>query len=126
MTRIDATQALAALIRRQVESMARQPNPRTGGQTTSNSMRATTAREDLASVVARRVRALDPAGPDARRKAFRVFLEATLAAKFGESLMNDPAFHLLVDDVQERMSEQPELARWMDLASQALLEDQRS
>jgi len=127
MTRIDATQALAALIRRQVQSMARQQSPRTGAaQAASKGQHAATAREDLASVVARRVRAIDPAGPDARRKAFRVFLEATLAAEFGEQLMNDPAFYVLVDEVQERMTHEPELAQWMDLASEALLGGRRS
>jgi hypothetical protein len=44
------------------------------------------------TLIAERVRALDPADPDRGRKAFRIFLESVLLAELGEELINDHGF----------------------------------
>lgn len=127
MTRIggEGIEPLAAIIRRQVGSLARPAvgaNPGASEALTGEARGKKRAKgQDLASVVARRVRAIDPADPDARGKAFHVFLESVLLAEFGEHLINDPAFHQLVENVQRQMAGNPELAGMMEKASAALL-----
>ena len=127
MTRIgvDGIEPLAAIIRRQVASLAR---PAAGANAAAAETLADEARgrkrskgQDLASVVARRVRAIDPADPDASGKAFHVFLESVLLAEFGDHLINDPAFHQMVENVQRQMAGNPDLAAMMEKASAALL-----
>ena len=114
--------ALASLIRRQVGALAK-PGPSRGAR------RHEAAREpagqpgaaaDLGTVVARRVRALDPADPDRPRKAVRIFLESVLLAQFGERLVNDAGFHQLVDDVQRQMAGDSALARDMAAAAERM------
>ncbi len=127
MTRIgsDGVDSLAAIIRRQVESLGR---PAASVNVSTAEAPGDEARakkrskgQDLASVVARRVRSIDPAEPDAERKAFHVFLESVLLAEFGEHLINDPAFHQLVDGVRLQMEGNPAVAAMIKKAATALL-----
>jgi hypothetical protein len=74
------------------------------------------------SLIADRVRALDPADPDRGRKAFRIFLESVLLAELGEELINDHGFYDLVDRVQRTMEASPQLAAAMSKAVARLLE----
>jgi hypothetical protein len=74
------------------------------------------------SLIAERVRALDPADPDRGRKAFRIFLESVLLAELGEELINDHGFYDLVDRVQRTMEASPQLAAAMSKAVARLLE----
>jgi len=78
--------------------------------------------EDLASVLARRVAAIDRQDPDRRRKAFRVFLEALMLDEWGPQLINDPGFQQVVDSVHQQMEAQPGLLLLMDEAARRLLE----
>lgn len=125
MTRIgaDGVEALASVIRKQVEALSRPVAgaPTVRGASTAPRTKKRQKGEDLAGVVARRVRALDPADPDASDKAFHLFLESVLLAEFGEHLINDPAFHLLVDSVQLQMAQDPALVAMMSKAAAALL-----
>ena len=125
MTRIsgEGVESLAAIIRRQVESLGRPAGSTAAASSRSDEPHAKKRAKshDLASVVARRVRGLDPSDPDASNQAFHVFLESVLLAEFGEHLINDPAFHQLVDGVQRQMSGDPALAAMMERAAQALL-----
>lgn len=116
MTQIDPSR-LAAVIRGQVASLARPAggeaaapgrSPRSVGD--ARKAAAGEPPTDIASLVARRVQALDPADPDRPRKAFRVFLESVLLAEFGSDLINDAGFHRLVEDVHAEMAADPELA----------------
>ncbi|XQM37285.1 hypothetical protein DFLDMN_004169 [Cupriavidus sp. H19C3] len=124
MTQIDQASRLAAMIRAQVASLG---GRRAGGLT---SRKESTKKEgtphaateqDLASVVARRVAAIDPNAPDRRRRAFRVFLETVLLAEFGEPLMNDARFQQLVEDVHRQMEAEPEVAAAMEEAARLLV-----
>ena len=125
MTRIgpDGVDVLAAIIRRQVGSLARPAG--SAGSTAPLAGEAKPRKKarggDLAAVVARRVRGVDPADPDAHAKAFQVFLESVLLAEFGDHLINDPAFHQLVESVYRQMASTPELAAMMRRASATLL-----
>ena len=53
----------------------------------------------LRSVVARRLRALDPRDEGHPRRATEVFVETVLLTHFGDHLVNDPAFRRLMRDV---------------------------
>ena len=74
------------------------------------------------SLIAERVRALDPADPERGSKAFRIFLESVLLAELGEELINDHAFYELVDQVQRTMEASPQIAAAMSKAVARLLE----
>jgi hypothetical protein len=74
------------------------------------------------TLIAERVRALDPADPDRGRKAFRIFLESVLLAELGEELINDHGFYQLVDQVQRTMEDSPQIAAAMSKAVARLLE----
>lgn len=63
-----------------------------------------------AAIQARRIAALDPADPDRRRKAVRVFLEGELARSFGAAVLNDPSFPNLLDAVQDQMQQDAQAA----------------
>lgn len=95
----------------------------------SSKTKAPTARrgrpgaEDLATALARRIAAIDKSDPDRRRKAFRVFLESVMLDEWGAQLINDPAFHQLVDTVQAQMETSPELRAMMSEAADRLLVD---
>jgi len=128
MTRINSegVQALAAIMRAQVQALARPvttATPALGagivpGESKPNKR---TKSEDLAARLARRVRAIDPADPNAGEKAMHVFLESVLLAEFGDHLINDPAFHQIVDAVHQQMRGNAELTAMMGTAAKALL-----
>jgi hypothetical protein len=130
MTQIDAAAGLAAVIRRQVTSLARAgkaggaaSRARAGAARGPSDTGASGASGDIAELVARRVQAIDPDDPGRRRKAFRVFLESVLLAELGEDrLINDAGFYRLVDDVHAQMESDADLAQSMDAASAWLLE----
>lgn len=123
MTRIDSSLALAALIQQRLaarseRNAASQASGKPGSPTTD------AKRPDpkgIGTSIARRIRALDGSAPERRRKAFRIFLEATLAAELGNELINDPAFYKLVDEVQESMELDRDLQPRIDTASNELL-----
>lgn len=125
MTQIDPN-GLAAVIRRQVSSLANAPGSGVAAvaraaQPARARSAATDARPDIAALVARRVLALDPSDPDRPRKAFRVFLESVLLAEFGDDLINDAGFHRLVESVHEQMSGDADLAQSISQATTRML-----
>ena len=128
MTQIDSTGRLAAIIRRQVTSLARTEGrgaasgrPETASQQSTSPTNEAGAPKDVAALVPRRVQAIDPDDPGRHRKAFRVFLESVLLEQFGTHLVNDPGFHQLVDDVHVQMEGDEALASAMQEATNAML-----
>lgn len=124
MSRIhsEGIQQLAAIMRNQVQALARPvvATPPSGvARKDKTDKRAKS--EDLASRLARRVRAIDPTDPDAERQAMHVFLESVLLAEFGEHLINDPAFHQIVEGVYQQMLGNDELRVTMAKAAVAML-----
>lgn len=77
--------------------------------------------ENLGALIELRVRQIGRDDPQRGRKAFRVFLEVVLASHFGPSLINDPGFHQMVDDVQRAMEANADCGRLIDSAIAQLL-----
>lgn len=121
MTRINGAADIATFIRRQMATMGAPGTRADGAGPGTAKAGGQAAPQDLASLVFRRIRFIDPADPDRRRKAFRVFIESVLLFELGEELINDPKFYELVDTVQGRMAADPALARAMDDASGMLV-----
>lgn len=59
---------------------------------------------------AHRIRGIDPADPDRRRKAVRIHLESELAREFGQALLNDPGLPQMLDAIEQQMQEDPQVA----------------
>ena len=128
MTRIDQTAQLAALIRSQIGAQLQTPQrtqpgwphaaPATRVTSTSTSAGQIAS---LQEVVALRVRALGADDPHRHRKAFRIFLEATLLQEFGRDRVNDPGFGELIDEVMIQMESDPALGAAMHEAGGHLL-----
>ena len=79
--------------------------------------------QDLATVVAQRIRSIERADPQRERKALRVFLETMLLAELGQQLAADPSFTQMVDHVQAQMESDPDLAEAARDAAQVLLKN---
>jgi hypothetical protein len=113
MTRIDGASALAALVRAQALEQARlRQTQGQGAQQSRPSGRpapGVAADSHVQAHLLRRLKGVDAADPDRRRKAFRMFMEATLAKELGEQVQADPQFQALVDQVLQRMGADPEL-----------------
>lgn len=129
MTQISGAAALALFIHRQVEAM-RSPSrgverSRTSAQLGNGSRPAgsssTENKGDISTLVFRRIRLIDPADPQRKRKAFRMFIESVLLFELGEGLINDPAFYQLVDSVQQAMEADAGLAKAVEEASAMLV-----
>lgn len=111
MTTIDPHRRLAAALQ---ANLLRQRGPLQGAA-------AGAAQKAAADLMAQRLRAIDPADPQRRRKAVRVYLESELAREFGQGLLNDPAFAQMVDAVQSQMQDDPDTATAMEKVADLLL-----
>ncbi|MFZ6747278.1 hypothetical protein ACO0LC_29050 [Undibacterium sp. JH2W] len=125
--KIESTGQLASIIRSQIDSM----------RTASKATRATThgvkkevakdkklspkKKEDLGDLIVKRVAGIPLEDPQRRRKAFRVFLESVLLDELGERLIADPRFFKMVEDIQNQMQTDPELATMIEKATDMLL-----
>jgi hypothetical protein len=58
---------------------------------------------DVQKKIQERIRALDPKDERRHSKAVRLFLEGVFRHEFGDSMLADPAFYMLMDDVQDAM-----------------------
>jgi hypothetical protein len=98
-----------AILRRQISErsaklgsrslLARSPTP--DGAAAAQEMR------DVQRKIQLRIRALDANDERRHSKAVRIFLEGVLRREFGDSMINDPAFYALIDDVQVAMESDP-------------------
>ncbi len=123
MTAITAAAAIAQLIRQHGigRRSASAASTAEGQQRGSTPPTTGTGADEMASFVLRRIRFIEPADPDRRRKAFRIFIESVLLFEIGPDLVNDPAFHTIVDEVESRMRSEPTLRRDIDTAADMLL-----
>jgi len=116
MTQIDASQRLAAALREQAQAVRRRGQPgRPSGAP------AAPMSPDAAQVFAQRVRAIDPADPERRRKAVRIYLESAIAREFGTNLPAEAGFAEMLDAVELRMREDTEVAAAVDALGEWLL-----
>jgi len=125
MTSISNVQQIVAVIRQQLARVERGPVKTPARAPAARSARSATKarpqRPEFLQLLGQRVRAIDRGDPDRGRKTFRVFLESVLLAELGESLVNDPQFYRLVDDVQRQMERDEGLAASIDAAIHQLL-----
>lgn len=127
---IDPTTQLAAMIRAQLRAQSQVRAAGTASTQDSRAKPETPAHDaaqelqsHLQQLVAMRVRALDAHDPNRRRKAFRVFLEATLLQTFGRDRIDGTAFDQMVDKVMQRMESDAALVASMSEAGELLLAD---
>ena len=98
MTTIDPRATVLAALHARMSAVRQGPRSRAGAGAMTQQVG-----QPAAAVLAQRIAAIDRADPDRRRKAVRVVLEAELAREFGPALLNDPAFPVMLDAVQQHM-----------------------
>ncbi|HYD61569.1 MAG TPA: hypothetical protein VEC35_14485 [Noviherbaspirillum sp.] len=115
---------LVSVIRAQFASRSEftslQRRPYSGHGTAANRT-STYNPENLESLIRLRIKNIDPADLNRGRKAFRVFLEAILLSHFGETLINDPKFYQLVDDVQLSMEQDSQIRKLIETVTDHLI-----
>ena len=77
------------------------PLPRVAGRPVAASLRQT---------LARRIGSVDARDPRFQERATAIFVESILVAEFGEELVNDPGFRLMIREVARTMSAEPAIA----------------
>lgn len=77
---------------------------------------------DFKAQAAVRLKAIRPDDPLRRRKAFRIFLESTLADLMGDEASADPAYQALIDQVYLAMDSDQGLAAEMVRTADLLLD----
>ena len=115
MSLIDPRLPLASVLRAQLARV------RERARTTGASAPAGVA-DATAATLPQRIQAIDPADPDRRRKAVRIYLESELAREFGTGVLNDPAFPQMVDAVQQQMQEDAQTAAAVQALGDLLLD----
>jgi hypothetical protein len=120
---VDPATRLAALMRSQVAALRRPAGVRQPSGSAAAKARSGAPQQgaDFASIVAQRMKAIEPNDPAREQKAVRIYLESVILAELGPGLVNDPAFSLLIDDVHGQMAGDPELARSLAEAAELLL-----
>jgi hypothetical protein len=113
MDPISHLQQLIGVLRRQVGDQLEKGSRRsptgahktTKPSTSSNS----TSLNHIRDTLIERAKAIKP--DDARRtqRLNRLFLEAVLSSEFGEQILTDTAFSMLVDDIQAAMEANPHI-----------------
>lgn len=67
--------------------------------------------ESLRQTLGRRVRAVDARDPQFQEKATALFVESILVSEFGDGLVNDAGFRLMIRDVARTMRTDPATAK---------------
>lgn len=124
MSTIDPTTRLLAQIRAQAHEwrgrVGAQPGlPAPGKRSPAE---GTQGPRDWMAQVAEAVVAIEPADPDRRRKAFRIYLRAVLARECGIQRTDDQGFQDLVERVQQTMEADPRLKEAIEAAGDMLVE----
>jgi hypothetical protein len=122
MHNIDSTSRFLSQIREQVSAAALQARASQGRPAGPARPTRISSVRDPQRILLQRVRTIDPDDPDRRKKAFRVFLESILADELGKHLLNDPAYHQIVEDVYRTMERNTNLAPAIDKAGEYLLQ----
>ncbi|HZR68369.1 MAG TPA: hypothetical protein VFB01_04855 [Burkholderiales bacterium] len=97
-----------SILRRQMSERSAKLAPQLARTSTAES-EAAAAQElrDIQKKIQLRIRALDADDERRHSKAVRIFLEGVLRREFGDTMINDPAFYSLIDDVQLAMESDP-------------------
>ena len=127
MSRIAPSNELLALIRQQAAALHRHTPGAGETKPAAREMRAPPQRvigskPDLtAARIAQAIALIRPDDPLRRRKAFRAFLESSLAREFGIVDPTGSAFQHLLDTVETGMLADPEISAAIDRAGDLLL-----
>jgi hypothetical protein len=126
MSGIDSVQQIVAAIRAEMATRVNATEPRHRPEEMRRKIKPTPDKaapqqQRMGNLIGQRVKALDPDDPNRGKKAFRIFLESVLLTEFGDTLINDPAFYQMVDDVQRAMEEDPRIASAISKAVARLL-----
>jgi hypothetical protein len=73
-------------------------------------------RMPLEQQIRQRLLAVGPGDPQRRRRMLRITLEACFSAEWGDAVLNDPAFHELLDRVQQQIEGDASLQTIVDEA----------
>jgi hypothetical protein len=126
MSSINSVQQIVATIRTEMASRVKTAGARAAGVAGKRGARTKATpqvQSRMGSLISQRVKALDPDDPKRGRKAFRIFLESVLLNELGEELINDHSFYLMVDQVQEAMEQDKQIADAIQTAVASLLEN---
>lgn len=126
MSGIDSVQQIVATIRAEMAVRANSSDPHSRSEQMRRANRKSAGspalqQQRMGNLINQRVKALDPDDPNRGRKAFRIFLESVLLAEFGETLINDPTFYQMVDEIQRVMEGDSRVADAIDKAVANLL-----
>ncbi len=111
MDPVNSLSQMLAILRRQMSERATKLSGQSAVASFSSPERAATAEElrDIRRKVQERIRALDAHDERRHGKAVRIFLEGVFRREFGDSMLTDPAFYALIDDVQLAMESDPKI-----------------
>lgn len=103
--------AIASLIKQAMGSHASAGSRGEGGKrkdkASGSGSSTPAAQQDLGSLIASRLRELNPDAKDHRRRLTRVVVEASLLHEFGSSLITAPKFQAMVDQVLHEVENSP-------------------
>lgn len=118
MSSISKTERLLQSIRTQARTLDRRSAApgRPAGEASAQARR-----QQVAQHVLQRVREIGADDPQRRRRAMRVFLEGNLAALFGVEALADPQMQRMLDEVQQTMQADAQLAAAAERAADRLL-----
>jgi hypothetical protein len=127
MTSINTqVQQIASVLRAQLVSLrthaggAQGGNQKVRSQSKAGTNDAPSPPIDLAEVLAKRVQQISGDDPRFKKKVFKVFLETVISAELGSSLVNDPRFDEMIDNIQQQMEADPQLGAMIDQAVASL------
>jgi len=120
MVNIGPTSQLLAIIREQIGESRIAQGAKSRNTKSGNASKPDKAQR-LFELTAKRIKTISKEDPKRNKKAFKFFLESMMLADFGEEMINDPAFYQLIEQVQLKMEQDPQLSAQIEEAGQHLL-----
>jgi hypothetical protein len=120
VTKIDPGLQLGAAVREQLAALRERPGTARSADA-GRPGQAAAPPGGLHATLAQRIQAIAPDDPDRPRKAVRLLLEERLAREFGAALPGDPEFAAMLDAIQDRMSQDAQLAASVAALGQLLV-----
>ena len=106
MEPVNSLSQVLSILRRQMSERAGKLGTQSAlslSRSAENTPASAEALRDVQRKVQERIRARDPNDERRQSKAVRLFLEGVFIHEFGDSMLTDPAFYMLIDDVQLAM-----------------------
>jgi hypothetical protein len=102
---VNSLSQVLSVLRRQMSERASKLGNRSALSQPQSAESAATADAllEVQRKIQERIRALDPDDERRQSKAVRLFLEGVFSHEFGDSMLTDPAFYNLIDEVQTAM-----------------------